>query len=325
MHTTAPGNRFNNLQLMKVSPNILVIGSANMDMVVSCERLARPGETILADSFGMYPGGKGANQAVACARLGGNVQLLCKMGGDAFQNDLVAGLERDGVGLRYLLTDGETPTGIALIAVDRDGQNEIIVASGSNMTLTADEVEDCNDAMADVNVVLLQLEIPLETVMRSAELAQDHGATVILNPAPAQELPGELLEKVDYLTPNEHEAERLTGMRVGSVNEAERAGATLLNRGVGRVLITMGAQGVVVVTREFTDHYPAHEVRAVDTTAAGDAFNGALALSLARGEVLGEAIDFANRVAALSVTSAGAQTSMPSTADLEEFLSAQAL
>ena len=299
---------------------VLVVGSANMDMVVSLERFAQPGETMLADDFGMYPGGKGANQAVACAKLGGDARLLCKMGIDVFRDDLKTSLERDGVDLGYSLTDQNASTGIALIAVDSSGQNQILVVSGANMTLGADEVEACDEAFEQAGVVLLQLEIPLETVSRAAELAQQHEAIVMLNPAPAQELPDALLRRIDYLTPNEHEAELLTGMRVTGPQQAEEAGEQLLEAGVGRVLITMGEEGAVLVTREYAQHFPAHPVQALDTTAAGDAFNGALALALARGDALDAAIHFANQVAAFSVTRHGAQTSMPSEEALATFV-----
>ena len=306
---------------MNDSPTILIVGSANMDMVVSLERFAKPGETVLADTFGMYPGGKGANQAVACAKLGGDARLMCKMGRDVFRDKLRSSLERDGVDLQYLLTDKEASTGIALIAVDGDGQNQIVVVSGSNMTLTSDELETYAAAFDEADVVLLQLEIPVKTVMRAAELAQDRGATVVLNPAPAQELPPSLLRRVDFLTPNESEAEVLAGMRVSTPDEAVVAGEFLLDRGVGRVLITMGEQGAVLVTREFNDHFPAARVDAVDTTAAGDAFSGALALAIGRGQSLDEAIPFASRVAAYSVTRRGAQVSMPSEEELAAFSS----
>lgn len=309
----------------EAGPAVLVVGSANMDMVVRCEQFPRPGETVFGGEFGMYPGGKGANQAVACARLGGTVFFLGKMGEDVFRDQLAAGLRRDGVRLDHLLVDPETPTGIALITVAGDGQNEIIVVSGSNMKLSPADVEARRDVFAAARIVLLQLEVPLETVCRAAELAREAGATVILNPAPARPLPAALLSRVDYLTPNETEAELLTGVAVTDEASAERAARGLLDRGVGRVVVTMGEKGALLVEPGGSRLFAARPVQAVDTTAAGDAFNGALAHALAEGRALEDAIPFANTVAAFAVTRKGAQTSMPAAADLAAFAAGHAL
>lgn len=303
---------------------VLVVGSANMDMVVSCERFPRPGETLLARDFGMYPGGKGANQAVACAKLGGHVEFLGKMGLDGFRERLVDRLERDGVGLRHLLQDPDAPTGIALITVDGDGQNEILVVPGSNMRLTPADLEARRDLFAAASVVLLQLEIPLETVQTAVELAGAAGATVILNPAPAQSLPPSLLAGVDLLTPNETEAAVLTGISVTDAASAKAAARRLLEVGVGAVIITRGAEGALLVTGDVVHSFPARQVQAVDTTAAGDAFNGALAFALAQGQPLADAVPFANTVAAYSVTRNGAQTSMPTREEMASFAEAEA-
>lgn len=299
---------------------MLVVGSANMDMVVACERFPRPGETILAHDFGTFPGGKGANQAVACARLGGHVQFLGKMGEDPFRESLTEGLERDGVRLDGLLTDPELPTGVALITVDGRGENQIVVASGSNMRLTPADLEAHEALFAEAAVVLLQLEVPLETVARAVELAQAHGATVILNPAPAQPLPDDLLAGVDYLTPNESEAAHLAGLPLDGTASTEAAARALVGRGVRCVIATLGAEGALVATAEGTKHFPACPVEPVDTTAAGDAFNGALAFALAAGQPLPEAVRLANAVGAYTVTRRGAQTSMPDRAALDAFL-----
>lgn len=290
-----------------------------MDMVVSCNQFPRPGETILAGDFGMFPGGKGANQAVAAAKLGGDVYFLCKMGQDVFRENLMKSLRQDGVRLDYVLTDAEAPTGIALITVNCDGQNQIVVVSGSNMKLAPDDVRDHRDVFGRVGVLLLQLEIPVDTIEAAVGLAQAQGATVILNPAPARALPDTLLRQVDFLTPNESEAELLTGVAVHDEASAARAGRQLLARGVGHVLVTLGERGVLLVTPEGERHFPAHVVQAVDTTAAGDAFNGALACALAEGRALDEAIAFANTVAAFSVTRRGAQPSMPTPEELASF------
>jgi ribokinase len=303
---------------------VLVVGSANMDLVVSCERFLRPGETMLGHDFGMFPGGKGANQAVACAKLGGRVHFLGKMGRDPFRDALADGLARDGVHLDGLLTDDEAPTGVALITVDARGENTIVVASGSNMRLTPADLDAHEALFAGAAVVLVQLEIPPETVLRAAELGRAHGATVVLNPAPARPLPDALLALVDFLTPNQAEAAELAGLTPDGTATAEVAARALLGRGVRHVLVTVGEEGALLVTQDGTERFPAFAVTPVDTTAAGDAFNGALAYALAEGQGLHEAIPLANAVAAVAVTRRGAQPSMPDRAALDAFLHAHA-
>ena len=301
--------------------SVLVVGSANMDMVVSTDRFPKPGETVMARDFGMYPGGKGANQAVACAKLGGDVAFLGKVGRDMFRDRLLESLDTEGVDASSVLEDEHAPTGIALITVDRTGQNEIIVVSGSNMKLTPEDVSRHKKLFERAGVVMLQLEIPVETVMRAARLAKAAGAKVILNPAPAPstELSDELLRMVDYITPNESEAELLTGNIASDGAASVEAARTLIERGVGDVLLTLGERGVVHVSAGGANAYPAYEVDAVDTTAAGDAFNGAFAYAISCGQSIEEAVPFANAVAACCVTRMGAQTSMPSLKDVERF------
>lgn len=301
------------------SGSVLVVGSANMDMVVSTARFPQPGETVLADGFGMYSGGKGANQAVACAKLGGDVAILAKMGRDMFADRLSESLTSDGVILDHVLTDEDSTTGIALITVDGSGQNEIVVVSGSNMKLTSEEIESKTDLFERADIVMLQLEIPLDTVIRAAQLAKERGAEVILNPAPAADLPRSLLKYVDYITPNESETEQITGLTVDDHESAVGAARALIGRGVGHVILTLGERGVLHVTKDDADSYPACQVEVVDTTAAGDAFNGALAFALSRGDHLEGAVPFANTVAGYCVTRMGAQASMPSLEELETF------
>jgi ribokinase len=221
--------------------------------------------------------------------------------------------------LKHLLTDPRESTGIALITVDGSGQNEIVVVSGSNMKLRPEDLEHARSIFSGVRVVLLQLEIPLSTVRRAVAMAKDRAAIVILNPAPARKLPAAVLRNIDYLTPNETETELLTGMPVRSVSSGERAAHKLLDAGVKNVILTMGVKGALLVNKETTKLFPTVKVKAVDTTAAGDAFNGALAFALAEGSSLYEAIPFANRVAAFSVTRLGAQSSMPTMSELESF------
>ncbi len=301
-------------------PRVLVVGSANMDMVVACEQFPQPGETILARHFEMFPGGKGANQAVACARLGGHVSFVGKMGADAFRERLSQGLEEDGVHLDGLLTDAEASTGVALITVDAQGENEIVVASGSNMRLTPADLEAHEALFAAADVVLVQLEVPLETVVRAGELARAHGAMFVLNPAPARPLPDLLLQMVDVLTPNQTEAAQLAGFTPDGVVTAEAAARELLSRGVRHVLVTLGGDGALLVGPDGVERFPALTVVPVDTTAGGDAFNGALAYALAIGRPLREAIPLANAVAGYAVTKRGAQPSMPDRVALDTFL-----
>ncbi len=299
---------------------ILVVGSANMDMVVTAEHFPQPGETILGKKFGMFPGGKGANQAVACAKLGGITYFIGKMGNDIFKEKLAQNMKNDGVNLDYLLIDNQESTGIALIIVDSMGENEIVVVSGSNMKLTPYEVESKRHIFQQVNVVLTQLEIPLETVQKAAELAKASSALFILNPAPARILPEHLLKQVDFLTPNETELEILSRESVKDVESAKAAAANLLKKGVKNIIITLGEKGALLVNDNQEQLFPIRKVTPMDTTAAGDAFNGALALSLAKGEEIAAAIQFANQVASFSVTRMGAQSSMPTRNEIEEWM-----
>lgn len=299
---------------------ILVIGSANMDLVAMTRHFPQPGETVFGSTFGMFPGGKGANQAVCCAKLGARTYFLGKMGNDIFREKLAQNMKKDGVRLQRLLTDRRAPTGVALITVDGSGQNEIVVISGSNMRLTPSDIERRQKVFSSTKVTLLQLEIPLQTVMRSIQLAKQHDHQVILNPAPARALPKSLLKFVDFLTPNENEVEILTGIRVKNLSSVERAAKRLLALGVKNVILTLGEKGCMLVNSERVNLFPVKKVKAIDTTAAGDAFNGALAFSLAKNEKLDSAIRFANAVAAYCVTKMGAQSSMPTMKEVQNFL-----
>lgn len=306
-------------QVAMASKGILVVGSVNMDMVVKTGAFPRPGETVFGGSFGMFPGGKGANQAVCAAKLGGKVTFVGKLGKDIFSRKLMESMRRDGVILRHVLTDQRAPTGTALITVDRSGENEIVVVSGSNMKLSAADLRAKNGLFRSAGVLLLQLEIPLPTVVFAARRARSHGTIVILNPAPAAKLPADLLRVVDYLTPNETELAALTGRPTRSMKEIVSAAQLLLRRGVRNVVVTLGSRGALLVNNGTGKLYPALKVKAVDTTAAGDAFNGALAYSLAAGKTLDAAMQFANAVAAFSVGRMGAQGSMPTKTEMATF------
>lgn len=302
---------------------ILVVGSSNTDMIIKLDRLPRPGETLLGGEFITAAGGKGANQAVGAARAGGRVTLIARVGRDMFGEQAVAGLVRDGINVDYVFRDKTSPSGVALIFVAKDGENIIAVASGANGRLTPAEVKKAKSVFSDASVLIMQLETPLATVQAAAELATRAGVPVILNPAPARRLPDQLLDRVSILTPNESEAELLTGIKVNSDAAAARAADKLRARGVQTVILTLGARGAFVAGDGCRQRVPGFKIKAVDTTAAGDIFNGALAVALAEERPLLSAVRFANAAAALSVTRLGAQPSAPMRDEIEQFLKAQ--
>lgn len=290
---------------------IVVLGSANTDMVMTGRRLPVPGETVSDGRFVMTPGGKGANQAVAVARLSGRkgaCLFVGKVGDDVFGRETSARLKKDGIVPR-LTVDRDEPSGTALILVDAKGQNIISVALGANGTLSPDDIAVFRGDIESSDVLLMQLETPLRTVAAAAAWAHAAGSTVILNPAPARKLPAALLRNVDWLTPNETEAELLTGVRVTDAESAAKAAAVLRRRGVAHVLITLGSRGVYC--DDLRRVFPAKKVKAVDCVAAGDTFNGAFACALSEGRSCADAVAFAQRAAAISVTRCGAQTSVP--------------
>jgi ribokinase len=293
------------------SKKIIVIGSTNMDMVVKTSHIPVPGETVLSGSFFMNPGGKGANQAVSVARLGGDVAFVSKVGNDVFGKQTTQLFEEEGIDIAHLLSDDTLPSGVALITVDRSGENSIVVASGANAGLTPADLEDALDKIAGAGIVLMQLEIPMETVHFAAIYAVKHGVKVILNPAPANTLPPKLLSCIDIITPNQSEAAMLSGINVTDAATAAQAAVAIHNLGVKSVIITMGAMGCVIYDKGEITLVPAQKVEAVDTTAAGDVFCGALAVALAEGGTLFDAVNFASRAAAISVTRMGAQPSIP--------------
>jgi ribokinase len=301
---------------------IVVVGSSNTDMIILSPRIPKPGETIIGGEFSMAAGGKGANQAVAAARAGGHVAFIARVGADVFGEQAVQGLVDDGIHVDWIVRDPDAPSGVALIFVGGDGENSIAVASGANARLCVDDVERARDIVALARVLLVQLETPLETVRAAVGLASPQ-ALVILNPAPAQQLDNDLLARVTILTPNASEAELLTGIAIADEASAARAATVLLERGVKTVLITLGARGAYVAGEEFQGIVPGFSVTAVDTTAAGDVFNGALAIALADQTPLPDAVRFANAAAALSVCSRGAQPSVPNRRDIDAFLSSR--
>ena len=290
---------------------ILVIGSSNTDMVIKTEKLPAPGETILGGTFLMNPGGKGANQAVAAARLGGKVTFITKRGNDLFGNQAVGLLMREGIHTQYIVKDMELPSGVALITVDSTGENSIVVAPGSNGNLLQEDIPTAIFETTKYEILLLQLEIPINTVEYSAVAASEKGIKVILNPAPARRLSDNLLMHTWLITPNETEAEIITGVKITDIPSAEKAAEIIMKRGVKNVIITLGEAGAYIKSENFTGLIPGIKVIPVDTTAAGDVFNGALAVALSEGKVLNEAVVFANKAASISVTRMGAQASAP--------------
>ncbi len=299
--------------------SVLVVGSSNTDMVVRVPRIPRPGETLLGGDFAMAAGGKGANQAVAAARAGGRVTFVARVGDDLFGREALEGFGRDGIDTRYVLATPGAPSGIALITVDERGENSIAVASGANTLLSVADIEAAGRAFDATDIVLLQLESPIETVEAAVRAAGSRGKPVILNPAPARELDDALLRQAAFLTPNEHEAGLLAGVPVEDERGAREAARKLRARGPGTVVITLGARGVFASAEAFEGALPAFAVEPVDTTAAGDAFNGALAVALAENRPLPDALRFAQAAAAISVTRAGAQPSAPTRAEIDAF------
>jgi ribokinase len=301
------------------NPKVVVVGSFNMDLVVKAERRSQTGETLMGEEFGMFIGGKGSNQAIAAARLGADVTMIGRLGTDLFGDTLMAAHAEEGIHTDYVIRDTEVGTGIASISIDADGDNSIVLVPQANMRLTVADIERASESIAAADVLLLQLEVPIAASQRAAEIAKSNGATVVLNPAPAQELPDDFLAQVDILTPNEVETESLSGVKVSTAVDAERAAKVLLDKGLSAVILTLGERGPVLLTPDLTRQVPAYTVEVVDTTAAGDAFCGALATGLARGENLVDAVAFANAAGALAVTVLGAAPSMPTATQVEAF------
>ena len=289
---------------------ILVLGSSNTDMTVRTAALPRPGETLIGGDFGMGPGGKGANQAVAARRLGGDAALVCKVGRDMFGDNAILHYEREGLDTRGILVS-ELPSGVALINVDAKGENSIVVAPGANMDLTEEDIERVSDRIREADIVLLQLEIPIPSVLAAARIAHAGGAQVVLNPAPYAEVPDELFRYVDLFIPNETELSAYTGITVCDRKSALGAADIMLARGVKKIIVTLGSKGSLIYDGKEVCDVAACPVEAVDTTAAGDTYCGALCVGLSEGLTLQEAAVFASKASALSVTRPGAQNSMP--------------
>lgn len=298
---------------------ILVIGSINLDMVVFSERLPQPGETVIGKTLQTFPGGKGANQAVAAARLGGDVQMIGNIGEDSSGETLLQNLKANKVNTSKI-KKVNSPTGTALITVDSEGQNTIVVIPGANATLTKKDVDSLKGTIKNANILILQLEIPLEIVVHAIEIAHQYGVTILLNPAPATKIPEEILNKVTYLIPNESELASLSCLPTNSDEEIQIASNKLFSIGCEQIILTRGKHGAFYLSPQHKISSLPFQVPVVDTTAAGDAFIGAFAVALANGLDLQTALLCANAAGALTVTKAGAQSSLPTLEELDQFL-----
>ncbi len=300
------------------SKRILVIGSLNMDIVLSLHHMPQPGETIIARDKSEHPGGKGANQAFAAARLGGNIAMIGRVGSDKYGETLVSNLKNAGADTSGIIMQPDTDTGLAFIYVDEKGENSIVVASGANALLTPQDIRDMERLLNACDIVLVQLEIPYETVAYVIEEARRKGKTVMLNPAPVMKGLEGLIKMTDILTPNECELEELSGVKADSMESIESGAKALIEKGAGSVIVTLGEKGALLVDRDRARLFPAKKVKAVDTTAAGDAFSAAVCVALAEGRSIDDAIMFANNVSGIVVTRMGAQPSIPCRREVDE-------
>ena len=300
-----------------MNKKIVVIGSCNTDMVVSTKRLPLPGETLIGGEFFMNSGGKGANQAVAAARLGGDVCLIAKVGNDPFGSRSVDQYRAEGINVDYIGVDHDNPSGVALIMVDEHGENSIAVASGANMALSVTDVDRAKKVIAEADIVLMQLETPMDVVEYAARRAHGMGKRVILNPAPAHVLSDSLLRSLYVLIANETEAEFISGTQITDMDSVARAADIISSKGVENVVITLGSKGAFIKQKGIYRHIQGYKVKAVDATAAGDTFCGAVCVALAEDRPLAVAVEFANHCASVTVTRRGAQTSLPYRSEVE--------
>ena len=298
--------------------NICVIGSLNMDLVVNVDTMPKPGQTIIGSNFKEVPGGKGANQAVAMARLNGNVSMIGKVGEDGFGQTLINSLKNDNVDTTYIQTT-KGATGVALITVDKNAQNSIVVSPGANFEVKEEDIDNNIEAIKNSDIVVLQLETPLNTIKYALNKAKKLNKYTILNPAPAVKLDDEIIKNVDLLTPNETELEIISGVSIETEEDIHMASQIMIEKGVKELIVTLGSKGSLYINKEKSMFKKAYKVEAVDTTAAGDSYTGALAVALSQDKNIEDAMDFASKVGALSVLKEGAQSSLPTLEDVENF------
>ena len=298
--------------------NICVIGSLNMDLVVNVDTMPKPGQTIIGSNFKEVPGGKGANQAVAMTRLNGNVSMIGKVGEDGFGQTLINSLKNDKVDTTYIQTS-KGATGVALITVDKNAQNSIVVSPGANFEVKEDDIDNNIEAIKNSDIVVLQLETPLNTIKYALNKAKELNKYTILNPAPAVKLDDEIIKNVDLLTPNETELEIISGVSIETEEDIQKAAQIMIEKGVKELIVTLGSKGSLYINKEKSMFKKAYKVEAVDTTAAGDSYTGALAVALSQDKNIDDAMDFASKVGALSVLKEGAQSSLPTLEDVKNF------
>ena len=299
---------------------VTVVGSFMFDLVARAPRRPKTGETLIGDSFGMFIGGKGANQAIAASRLNALVCMVGRLGDDLFGNQFLDKFSDEKINTDFVIQDKNNGTGVGMPLIDASGDNSIVIIPRANTALSAENINQGYEAIANSDILLLQLEVPIEASQRAAEIAKENSTIVILNPAPAREIPDTLLDLVDILTPNESETEILSGISATTEKEAKEAACILMDKGVETVILTLGSRGSLLLTATVESFFPANQVDVVDTTAAGDAFCGALAASLANGSTIEEAVKTGNAAGALAVTKLGAEPSLPKKADLDRFL-----
>ncbi|NDP26638.1 MAG: ribokinase [Flavobacterium sp.] len=300
-----------------MNSKIIVVGSSNTDLVLKTARFPKPGETILGGDFFTFQGGKGANQAVAAARAGGDVTFVCKLGDDTFGNAAVNHYRDENIDVTSIVQDSKAPTGVAVITVNGEGENSIIVASGANALLNVEDVTNAIEKASETNWFITQLETPIDVVVHLAKYTKENNKNLVLNPAPAASLPDEVYDGLFLITPNETETELLTGIKVVDEGTAKQACEIFKTKGVKNTIITLGSKGAYLFTESFTGIIESKKVKAIDTTAAGDVFNGALIVALSEDKKWKEAAEFACKAAAISVTKMGAQTSAPSRSEID--------
>ena len=299
---------------------VAVVGSFMYDLVATASRRPKTGETLIGDSFGMFLGGKGANQAIAASRTGASVTMVGRLGNDLFGDQFLEKFSEEGIKTDFVIQDTENGTGVGMPLIDASGDNSIVIIPQANMALTVENIDKAETVIADSDVLVLQCEVPMEANKRAAEIANKNDTLVILNPAPACEIPDAILSLTDLLTPNETETEILTGMPTHSNEQAIEAAHNLLSKGIETVILTLGSRGSFLLTEKMDKLIPAYSVNVIDTTAAGDAYCGALAASLAQGTHIEEAVKIANAAGALAVTKLGAEPSLPTKKEIDQLL-----